>query len=264
MNTLPHDRSISPADTGSTTERIVPQQSIVRENFSNGQHPVALVDMSVGQLADAFNGLTRLEKEYENMSGICATLKGLILIEAKTKLGHGNYRTWLKENFPKSVKTAERYKRLAEAFGKSDSTVAFQTLTQGLTASLEALRARSLDLSHPIVAKVAQWVNGRGAYQLMLDFPGAAGPNGGNNRKKLTPEEQHAQFLEDAKNDFTATITGLDGLVDDERWKAPSITDAMLEASVELAREFAIQATAWLKTPKKDRLKIDILEDAAK
>ncbi len=258
MNTLPHDRQ--KAQAAGRARRIEPQHPIVRENLSNGA--VALVDMSVGQLADAFNGLSRLEKEYENMSGICATLKGLILIEAKVKLGHGNYRNWLKENFPKSAKTAERYKRLAEAFGKSDSTVAFKALTQGLTESLQALRARSLDLSHPVVAKIAQWVAGRGAYQLMLDFPGDRGGDTSGSHKKLTPAQEHAKFLEDAKNDFTGAFSALDRVVESESWKAPSITDAQLECSSELAREFARQASAWLKIPKRERAKIDLLEDA--
>lgn len=220
--------------------------------------PKALVDMTVPQLAEAGHGLERLEREYENMSGICATLRGGVFAEVKKKLPHGEYRPWLSKNFPKSVKTAERYKRLWDAFAKSDSTVAFETLTRGLAESVETLREFSLDLSHPAVAAVAKWVAGRGAYQLMLDFAAQAG---GNQRtKKLTPAEQHAQFLQDAHDDFARIMTALDGLVEDGRWKAPSITDAMLEASAELAREFAKQATAFLKLPKDKRSHTEVTE----
>lgn len=246
---LRHDRSTTPSTHG--PQRIDPEHPLVPEQSRNGA-AVALSEMSVPQLAEAAHGLDRLEHEYENMSGICATLKGGVFAEVKAKLPHGEYRPWLAKNFPKSAKTAERYKRLWDAFSKSDSTVAFAALTHDLAASVAALKQFQLDLSHPVVAKVAEWVAGRGAYQLMLDFPGE-NKGGAAGRKKLTPAEQHAQFLEDAKNDFANIIQGLDGLVIDGRWKAPTITDAMLEASIDLAREYARQASAFLKTPKKDR-----------
>jgi len=162
----------------------------------NGQHPIALIDMTLPQLAEAYNGLDRLEKQYENMSGICATLKGMVLVEAKTKPENkGKFMNWVKENFASAGhRTATRYMRLAEAFMKGlDSTVQFDTLTRDLAASVEALREFQLDLSHPVVSKVAEWVNGRGSYQLMLDFPGERGGDTSSHRgKKLlnkSPDE---------------------------------------------------------------------------
>src|SRR4051812_2052417 len=71
----------------------------------NGQRPAALSDLTPPQLAEAAHGLDRLMAEYDNLSGICATLKGGVLREAKRRLGHGNYRPWLKANFPRSFKT---------------------------------------------------------------------------------------------------------------------------------------------------------------
>lgn len=194
------------------------------------------------------------------MSGICATLKGLVLIEAKAKPANkGRFMAWVKENFSNGVhRTATRYMRLAEAFvGELDSTVQFQTLTRDLASSMEALRERQLDLQHPVVARVAQWVKGRGAYQLMLDFPGARGGDTSGSRKKLTPEQERAQLLEDAKNDFLAAIEALDRLKEKGTWKAPSITDAMLADSAELCAALAKQIRAWLKTPAKDRSEPD-------
>jgi hypothetical protein len=206
MKTLPsRDRLSNPVEKG--RERIDPKNIATREFSRNGA--VALVDMTLPQLAEACDGLSRLEKEYENMSGICATLKGLVLIECKTKPElKGQFKSWVTKTFPKSYKSATRYMRLAEAFGRSDSTVTFQVLTQGLADSLEILRKQQLDLSHPIVARVAQWVNGRGAYQLMLDFPGQRG--GARERKPPgdydpnSPAEEardlwlpHLRFLEE-------------------------------------------------------------------
>lgn len=222
---------------------------------------VALADMTVPQLTEACLGLERLEKEYENMSGICATLKGLVLITAKAKLGHGNYRPWLQQHFPKGVKTAERYVRLAKEFGKSDSTVAFDTLTRDLAESVAALREFQLDLKHPVVAKVAQWVNGRGAYQLMLDFPGDRGGDTSSSRKKLTPAQEHEAWLGACREDFAAGIVALDQLHSKEIWKAPSIPDAQLEEAAELLADMSRKLRSWLKLPKRERINLSAAID---
>lgn len=163
---------------------------------------VTLDDLSLPELAEAYDGLSRLEKEYENMSGICATLKGLVLIECKAKPElKGQFKSWVVKTFPKSYKTATRYMRLAEAFGRSDSTVTFQTLTRDLATSVAALREFQLDLSHPAVAAVAQWVNGRGAYQLMLDFPSE---RGGARARKKAPADYDPNSAAEVAHDLWA------------------------------------------------------------
>lgn len=123
-------------------------------------------------MAEAIAGLDRLEAQYENMSGICATLKGLVLIEAKRKLGRGDWTPWMKKNLgAKKARTAQRYMQLGKAFAeKNDSTVVFDLLRNDLAKNLDTLRQTQLDLKHPVVAQVAKWVEGKGAYQLMLEF----------------------------------------------------------------------------------------------
>lgn len=167
------------------------------------------------------------------MSGICAVLKGCVLLEVKPKT-HRQFKSWVKTNFPKSYRTAARYMRLAEEFGKSASTVTFQTLTRDLAASVEALKQFQLDLSHPMVSKVAKWVKGRGAYQLMLDL----GPSsrGGDNtprdesgkriadrrRTKLEIEteefEEEARELCDAVSKNTYELSALRGPSEERAW----------------------------------------------
>lgn len=227
----------------------------------NESKPVSLVNLTLPQLAEAYNGLDRLEKEYENMSGICATLKGLVLIEAKLKPElKGRFKQWVIDSFPKSYKTATRYMRLAEAFGKSDSTGTFQTLTRDLASSVAALRQFQLDLSHPVVAKVADWVNGRGSYQLMLDFPGGRGGDTSGSRKKLTAAQERKAFLESCKKDFEETIMALDRLHEKGFWKAESILDGHREDAAELARSFAKDITAFLKVPARKRAELEVAE----
>jgi hypothetical protein len=211
---------------------------------------VSLIDLTLPQLAEAYRGLDRLEHEYENMSGICATLKGLVLIEAKAKPENKQrFMAWVKENFASGGhRTATRYMRLAEAFSEGlDSTVQFQTLTRDLASSVEALKKFQLDLSHPMVAKIAQWAAGRGSYQLMLDFPGSRGGDTSAHRKKLTPEQEHAQFLENCKTDFEAALMALDALVCQKTWQAPSIPRSHLEEAADLFRQFARDISAFLK-----------------
>jgi hypothetical protein len=225
----------------------------------NGQRPTALVDLTVPQLAEAYSGLDRLEREYENLSGVCATLKGLVLLEAKSKPElKGRFKEWISKSFPKTYRTAARYMRLAEAFGRSDSTVTFQILKQSLADSLESLRSIQLDLSHPVVAKVAEWVNGRGSYQLMLDFPGSVGGDTSAHRKKLSSAEIEKQSLENAKREFCDAIADFDRVHNEQLWKASSVTDAHLETAIELAREFARDASAFLRTPRRDRYSLEM------
>jgi len=209
--------------------------------------------MTVPQLVEAAKGLDRLETEYENMSGICAVLKGGILRELKAKAGHGNYEKALKEAFPNSARTAQRYARLWDAFTKNDSTVAFETLTRDLTSSVDRLRQFQLDLSHPVVSAVAKWVNGRGAFQLMLDFPGQRGGDTSGSRKKLSPDQEEAAILAAAREDFQTAMMAVDRVFDSGNWRARSVTDRELEMSLDLLREAAKQVSAWLKIPKRER-----------
>jgi hypothetical protein len=198
MKTFPHDRQ--PHETG--TRRIDPEQSIVRENSLNGADPVALValvDLTVPQLAEAFRGLDQVQQHHERLSGICAIMKGLVLCEAKAKIEHGGFMAWVQENFPRSHKTANQYKRLAEEFGRLHPKVQFENLRSDLLATLERLEGFQLDLQHPLVREIADWVKGRSAYQLLLELePGKIGGDTSKFPRKTKPtlDELHAETLE--------------------------------------------------------------------
>lgn len=220
--------------------------------------PIAITQMSLPQLAEAYDGLDRLEKEYENMSGICATLKGLVLIECKTKPElKGRFKEWVTQSFPKSYKTATRYMHLAEAFGKSDSTGTFLALTRDLSESVAALREFQLDLKHPVVSKVAQWVAGRGAYQLMLDLGPTAGKH--HPRKKepeLSPEEQREVLVKQAQEWAAGQL--VDDFVSRGMWKL--LPDHEAKIVMRHFERLAKDMAEWIKTPPRRREQMAIEE----
>lgn len=141
---------------------------------------VALEAMTVAQLGEAFAGLEKAQGQYESLSGMCATLSGIVLQEVKKKVGRGNFQSWLKEHFAKSQKTACLYVRLAEQFAKADPRVSFQQLSLALLDGAQSLDGQSLDFSHPLVARVAKWTKGRTFYQLRQEEL----QQGGNNHPK--------------------------------------------------------------------------------
>jgi hypothetical protein len=146
--------------------------------------PVALVDLTVPQLAEACQMLDQCQERYDKLSGICATMRGLVLTEAKRKLGHGKFLPWVAENFKKTKKTAAQDMRVAEEFCKSNPRVTFETLGRDLASTILELEQANIDLRHPLVREVAIWVGDRTRYQLLLDFPGSRGGDTSAHRSK--------------------------------------------------------------------------------
>lgn len=136
--------------------------------------PVALVDLNVPQLADACRMLDQCQERYDKLSGICATMRGFVLLEAKRKLAHGKFLPWLAENFKKSRKTAAQDMRLAGECGKCRTQVTFETLGRDLAWTIKEIEAAQIDLKHPLVREIAGWVDGRTRYQLLLDYPASS------------------------------------------------------------------------------------------
>lgn len=185
---------------------------------------IGLADMTSAQMGEALVGLRKMGVRYDNMSGICATLEGLVLLQAKAMLPHGAYGGFLRDYFAKSRRAATAYTQLARAFvgGKLASTCqfdkfgrpmrvpkAFELVKQDLATSLQELEKFQLDLRHPVVSKVAEWVNGRGSYQLMLDYPA---PLGGRRarREKLSLAEVRAKAEKEALESYEAICRAID------------------------------------------------------
>jgi hypothetical protein len=229
--------------------------------------------MLPSQLEEAEAMLNQIASLHDRANTAARILQGIVLGELKHQLGHGKWTPWLRQRYPKSQDTAGRCIRAGEDFLKRLQDPKFRTsaefhleagvdvLRQDLAATLKQLESSKLDLSHPLVRAASIYANGRSFYQLCLDLgPGLRGGDTSGSRKKLSPEEEHEKILENAKNDFISAVTALDDLHEKELWKLPSISDSMLTDSAELLAEMAKQVRAWLKVPRRDRVRPDLAE----
>jgi hypothetical protein len=211
---------------------------------------VPLADMNLDQLAASYGQLDKVEQSCTTLSGICATLKGLVLLESKRKCTHGKFQPWIKEQFPKGYRTAARYMRIAKEFSKSDTSVTFAALEADLTTSLAVLEQNKLDCANPIVRQVAAWTQGKSSYQLLLelgegDRGGGAGDPGGAH---VITYEQLTLRLHDACVTAAATLQGI------HAQKAYyALNDAELDGFINHAEEVAAEAKRWRNLSKSER-----------
>ncbi len=227
------------------------------------RHPL-LSEMSPDQLGTMARGLDAARAQYESLSGTCATLAGLVCIEVKQRLAHGEYLPWLKTHLGKSAKTAAQYAAVAKAFLKFYPRVKFAQLTLALMDGAQSIERESLDLTHPTVSAVAQWTEGRTFYELRQEFAARPGgktyerENGKGARKEITPEEatallkamcengaRHLAAIHGDQAYIVLTDAELDGIVDHcetvladvKRWRALSKAERKQTLGAQLAKQ---------------------------
>jgi hypothetical protein len=224
-----------------------------------------LSEMNADQLGGMIRGLDQARAQYESLSGTCATLAGLVCLEAKKRVGHGAYGEWVKTHLGKSSKTASLYVAVAKAFLKFEPKVKFEQLTLALMDGAATLERESLDLTHPTVNAVAQWTKGRTFYELRQTF---AGEKGGERSKpeKLTAEQEREAFENACREDFERGCMAFDQLVSSGKWKLRN--EAEIELMIATAERAIEEGRAWLKVPPSKRTRPDVasffqLEDPA-
>lgn len=77
---------------------------------------------------------------------------GMILIEVKSMVGHGNYGNWLKQNTPISQKTAQRYVSLAK--NKESVTILNVTTLTDCYVALGLVKESAADTNEPTTDQV--------------------------------------------------------------------------------------------------------------
>jgi hypothetical protein len=228
----------------------------MKNEIQKSAQPVALVDLNVPQLAEAFSRLCKVEESCETVSGIVATLKGMVLHTVKAKLEHGKFLPWLSQHFPRSRKTANQYMRLSEAFGKCNPKVTIDTLQRDLTSSMKLLEENRLDMKQPVVASVAQWTKGRSAYQLLLDFEGNRGGNtyDRTNGKGSRKPEDPAALKEAWRQRCKTSVAMMEIYTKEKAWSC--LTAAELDDCIHIVSETVVAMKKWRAMSQQERLAI--------
>jgi len=149
-----------------TLSKIVAPIPLGRQEHLRPVTHTMLTDMSPADMGTMLHGLDQARAQYESLSGACATLAGLVCIEAKARLKHGEYLPWLKTHLKKHRDTAADYVNVAKVFLKCRPMTTFDQLTLALMDGAQSVSVVTLDRTHPIVDAVCKWTNGRTFYQL--------------------------------------------------------------------------------------------------
>lgn len=238
-----------------------------------------LADMTADQLGEMAVQLHSARDKAEGFSGLCATLDGLVLAEAKKRIGHGGFKPWLEERFPKAYRTAALYMQLGKAFVKSAPKCTFEQLTLALMDGAQDFSGEALDLAHPTVSAVSKWVKGRSFYQLRKEELSQGGvrpatcphcdgelesadqspcPHCGKETAEPEPtiEETRALLIQQETERAHELIS--DPRHAKQLWRM--IPDHHLQALAAFHAEQAKEMAAWLKTPKKQREQLALEE----
>jgi hypothetical protein len=215
------------------------------------------------EFKEAVGGMVHVVRVGAMVMGLRARLVSTVdqtkATRGPTAKGTG-LKSWLEKYAPEVERsTAYRFEDVAKAVAKAYELPA--RVAKKLTfEQLVTADPKNLD---PAARKAQTDLNGFVAgtsQKSWLDQFKEAGDRGGDtsgSSKKLSPEEERKQLLEESKKAFAETFESLDHMVEKGTWKAPSISDALLDASVEVAREYVKQASAWLRTPKKNRTHLE-------
>jgi hypothetical protein len=82
---------------------------------------LATCDRDLFGLADQINEAHRQVEQHARSAVLAAREAGRLLVEAKDKIGHGNWLHWLKSNCDVSERTAQRYMLIYQRWGELES-----------------------------------------------------------------------------------------------------------------------------------------------
>ncbi len=210
------------------------------------------------EFQEAVSGMGRVVRVGAMVMMLRARVDQLVQVGQATKKGTKGegLKAWLEKYAPKVNRATEyRFEDVAKAVAQKfalPSRVAKQlTFEQLVTANpkdLDAAGRKAQEALNGFVAGTSQtsWLD-------QFKEEGERGGNTAGKAKKLSAEEKHALFLKNSREDFAAAFSRIDALVVSGNWKAPSIKDAEIEVSIEVAERYAKEARAWLNTPKKER-----------
>ncbi len=106
-------------------------QAVDNQTPADAQNDAEIDDSDVATI-DTQGEIVTLEQRADKIRKLIADVsRGMIeigheLIAAKAEVGHGNWATWLKENFEWTQQTANNFMRVAERFGNGKLKIDFQ------------------------------------------------------------------------------------------------------------------------------------------
>lgn len=169
--------------------------------------------------------------------------------KGKTSKGQG-LLGWLTKYAPEvNYKTACRFMDVAEAIRNSFALPA-RAAKQLTFSDLVTTPTDELDEQfRALQEKIFAFVEGTSQKSWLDQFRESQSRGGDTSahRKKLTPEQERAQFLENCKTDFEAALKALDPIVCKKTWQASSIPRSHLEEAADLFRQFARDISEFLK-----------------
>lgn len=178
---------------------------------------------------------------YKQQAGAAILEIGTRLIEAKQALQHGEWLTWLEERVDFSVRTAQRFMKVAEGYGKSDTVTLLGTRKALALLALEPdEREKFLSETHEVdgeektavdmtAAELEKAIRERDEARRELNEERAAGE--GTAMKLADIEHERAELA--AKVEELELLT--DGLVDDVDKKSARVEE--LEQELKELRE---------------------------
>ena len=178
---------------------------------------------------------------YKQQAGAAILEIGTRLIEAKQALQHGEWQAWLEERVDFSVRTAQRFMKVAEGYGKSDTVTLLGTRKALALLALEPEeREEFLNETHLVegvektavdmtAAELEKAIRERDEARRELNEERAAGE--GTAMKLADIEHERAELV--AKVEELELLT--DGLVDDVDKKSARVEE--LEQELKELRE---------------------------
>lgn len=210
---------------------------------------------------EAVNGMTRVIRVGAMVmmlrARVLSNLDKTAATRGPTAKGKG-LDSWLEKYAPKINRaTAYRFEDVAKAVAQRYELPA-RVAKQLTFAQLVTTDPKDLDAAaRKAQAELNGFVAGTSQRSWLDQFKeeGERGGDTSGKRKKQTLAEAHALFLKNAREDFGAAWSRVDALVLSGNWKAPSIKDAEIEETIDVAERYVKEARAWLNTPKKERTK---------
>lgn len=232
-----------------------PKKSLAVISSPGLSHSIVPADAKPDEVAAIVADLERTGTHAAAINGICFTLQGLILIEMKKRLPHGQYLPWAKKAAGLHRKTAASRVAVAKSFLKCLQPETFEQLTLKLMDKPLNAGLATLDMTHPIVSALDKWTGGRVFAQLREEETEGYRPGGKTYARIDGKGARKTLSAEDAKEMArTVCIDAAERIATVHKEKFFMMLNAAeMDGLVDHCEAVAEDVRAWRKMSKADR-----------